>query len=312
MNLDIAEISGTLAGLFLIISVGFVTTKFKITSFSAVPTLSNILIRVALPCSMFVSMIKPYDPSFLTDGLTIMLVATILILIFIFLRILLVKILKIRQGNKGAWIMSSVFFNSGFIGFPIAYSLLGNSGLALATFLNIPLMIATLGIGYYLIQKDALCKTGQKPNIWRIIFSESNILVSIGLVCYIKEWAVPKVIFEPVSFMANMTTPLAMIVVGITLGSTKIGNVFKDKEIVSAIIARLIFFPAITFVFLKSFNFTNPMIPIVTMVLLATPSPAGGAAMTAANGGNEVLAAKITFMTSLLSMITITFWTALL
>ena len=312
MNFELGNIVVTLAGLFLIIGVSYIATKFKILSISASTTLSNLLMRIAFPCTMFVSMIRPFDPNFLTDGIIVIVITTILLFVFIALALFISKVTKIKPGNRGAFIMCGVFCNAGFIGYPIALSLMGSEGLSLAVILNLPLMVITLGIGCYLIQRDSLGNEKTKVNVKRLIFSEANILMVLGVIFYFKQWSVPEIIMTPLTYLSDLTTPLSLVVVGITLASAEVGSMLKDREVLIPAFLRLILFPSITYAFLSLFNFANPLVPAVILVLLATPSPGSGAALTQSNGGNAPLAAKITFLTSILSMVTLVFWILLI
>ena len=65
MNLGFGVVFTNLLGLFIMIGVGFASVKTKIVPPSTSATLSAILLKITLPCTIFISLAtKEYDPGF--------------------------------------------------------------------------------------------------------------------------------------------------------------------------------------------------------------------------------------------------------
>lgn len=311
MQLDIGEIFIILAGLFVIIGVGYLAAKTNVVSHSATPMLSSVLMRISLPCTIFTAMIRPYDPQFLTDGLIVMALCGGCMLVYIFLALWQVRLFHIPAQDAGAWVYTSVFFNAGFIGYPIALALFGEEGLSLSVILNVPLMVFCFSWGIYYVEKTAT-GTGQAPaKLWKALVTEANIALVLSMVCYVNQWTPPALILTPATYLANLTTPLSLLIVGISLAGANTQHLFQDKLVLLGTFNRLLLFPAITCGVLLWLNLDSLMLPALTMILLATPAPASAAAIIGSHGGNQALSAKITFLTSLLCMLTIPLWAML-
>ena len=55
-------------GLFLLIAVGFAAVRLNIVPASVSKPMSSLLMKITLPATVFISMIRPFDSSFLILG----------------------------------------------------------------------------------------------------------------------------------------------------------------------------------------------------------------------------------------------------
>ena len=137
--MSISVLFSNLVGLFLLIGVGFCAVRAKLVPGEATGAMTSMLMKITLPATVFSSMIRPFDQSFLWDALLMVGLAIGLHLGYIVLCRLALPVFRVPQGRRGMWMVCSIFCNNGFMGFPVAYALFGDEGLALAVMLGMPI-----------------------------------------------------------------------------------------------------------------------------------------------------------------------------
>ena len=66
-----------------------------------------------------------------------------------------------------------------------------------------------------------------------------------NIVIFLLQIPVPKVIFEPISYLAALNTPLPMIIIGYHLANSNILAGLKDLKLLFATVLKLVVFPII-------------------------------------------------------------------
>ena len=64
MQLNFFDVLSNLLGLFVLIAVGYAVTKGGLLPASVSGHFSKLLLKVTLPCTIFTSLLRAYDPSF--------------------------------------------------------------------------------------------------------------------------------------------------------------------------------------------------------------------------------------------------------
>lgn len=311
MQLNFFDVLSNLLGLFLLIAVGYGVVKGGILPSSVSAHFSKLLLKVTLPCTIFTSLLREYDPSFFKDVVTIIVIGLVLFPLNAFIAKALCRIARVPEGRRGVWAFCATFSNTGFMGFPIILALLGEEALALAATLNFSFNIVVYTLGGAMVYGDCPAVDGKKEklDLKSVLFTAINVSALLGLIFYFAQLPVPEALLKPATHLANMTTPLSMIVTGMNLSNRKLSQVFRDRDILTATTARLIAIPLITFAILTAVNlalpFGNPLILPVAFIIFSMPT-AGVAPMLAQTyGAEQEFAAGIVFMTSLFCIISI-------
>lgn len=303
MNLGFGVVFTNLLGLFIMIGVGFASVKAKIVPPSASPTLSAILLKITLPCTIFISLAtKEYDPGFSRDIFIVIAVGLLLFPMFSLISMLLSKPFGVKKERRGIWSFGASFCNNGFMGFPVALSLFGQEGLALAIVYNIPFNILVYTLGVWLVSSDV--KGDNKKLRWTdIVFTNINLAIVLSLVFYFGRIGLHTAISTPITHFSNITTPLSMFITGMALASGEGLELLKDRDAYTASLLRLFVYPLISLFILKAVPFPNPLIGPVLTIIMAMPAASITTVLAETYHGNRDLAAKIIFVTSLFSMI---------
>ncbi|MBQ3446900.1 MAG: AEC family transporter, partial [Synergistaceae bacterium] len=80
MNLDFFAVASNLVSLFVLIAAGYIAVKTGVLKPEASSHFSSLLLKITLPCTIFISLVqREYDPAFARDGI-ITIVAGIVVL----------------------------------------------------------------------------------------------------------------------------------------------------------------------------------------------------------------------------------------
>lgn len=317
MEVDIIVVFTSLIGLFLIMGVGFLSVKTKVIPASITSNLSNILLKVTLPATVFYSVVsKEYDPTFFKDGLVSMGLCLVIYLVEAGIALVLAKyVFHVQEGGRGVWAMTCTFCNNAFIGYPIIQALLGTDALALAAMYGLTINILTYSLGIWLIATDRKEKSGEKKEklgIRTVVLSNVNIALILGLIFFLGRISVPNFIMVPVTHFNNMTTPLSMFTTGAIMASSTIGNMFKDKDVYCAALVRLVLFPIMIITCLKMLPLAHSLVYYMVCVTMMMPSPAVSTILCDLYGGNRNLASKVVLFSSIACLVTIPIMTMLM
>ena len=304
--LDIWDVFSNLFELFLLIAVCYGVVRLHVLPPSATKMLSSLLMNVTLPATVFTSMVRPFDPAFISSGLLAVALGFGFYLLYAALSALLVRPFRVPQGKQGTWIFAATFSNNGFMGFPIALALFGEEGLALAVFLGIPFNILAYTLGSKLICMDRVTTGDTAPLSWRsILCTMANASTLLGLIFYAARIPVPVILESSLGYLSDVTTPLSMLITGMNLAGGNLVQILRDRDIFSACLLRLLLLPVVAWAILEHLPIQNSLILGVTLIILAMPSPSITALLAEAYDGNTQFAAGAVFLSSLLCLVTI-------
>ena len=334
MHLDFMVVFTNLLGLFLLIGAGFLAARLRILPKEASPYFSTLLIKITLPCTIFISLAtKEYDPAFIKDSLLTLGIGLVAFPAMQFLGSAAARLLRVPNGKRGIWAFGCAYPNTGFMGFPICLALFGAEGLALAVIYNITFNIYVYSIGAMAIAGDAPAsaanaetagaaasaaagpgvsgsaagKNGKagRPSLKKLLFTGINLSVLLSLIFYFGRIPVPGPAAIPLTHLSNITTPLSMLITGMAIGQSRGAELFSDRDAWSASAVRLLFCPLLIFAILSHLPIQNRMIVSVVSVIMGMPVPGVTTVLAEAYHGNLSMAAKLSLLTNMLSMLTI-------
>ena len=325
MHLDFMVVFSNLLGLFLLIGAGILAARLRILPKEASPYFSTLLLKITLPCTIFISLAtKEYDPSFIKDSLLTLGIGLIAFPAMQLLGSAGARLLRVPEGKRGIWAYCCAYPNTGFMGFPICLALFGAEGLALAVIYNITFNIYVYSIGAMAIAGDGAGDAGDaagaasasgsaggqgapagRPSLKKVLFTGINFSVLLSLIFYFGRIPVPGPAVIPLTHLSNITTPLSMLITGIAIGQSRGAELFSDRDAWTASAARLLICPLLRFAVLSHLPIRNRMIVSVVSVIMGMPVPGVTTVLAETYHGNLSMAAKLSLLTNLLSMVTI-------
>ncbi len=209
---------------------------------------------------------------------------------------------RCKPEDKGIYSFMTMFGNVGFMGIPVASSLFGSEAGLYAALLNIPFNILAYTLGIVLLSRSS--GDARKIN-WKLVLNVPMIvsLAAVVLLCLgVRLGGGP--VGRAVDMLGDMILPSSMIIIGASLGSQKLRDVFGDWRVYVFAPMRLIVVPVVLWAVLRLF--VRDSVFLGTMVLLGSMPVAAFATMLSIQyGGNVRMASKTVFVTTVLSVFTI-------
>ena len=210
------------------------------------------------------------------------------------------KIYRCKPGDKGIYSFMTIFGNVGFLGIPIARSILGETASLYAALLNIPfnLLAYTLGIAM-------LSSSGKKEPIqWKRLLNVPLIVSALCLVLLCFHVRLTGPLGQAVELLGDMILPGSMIIIGATLGRQNLKEVFGDLKVYLFAPMRLVVVPVVLWLILHLF--VKDAVFLGTMTLQgAMPVAAFATMLSIEYGGNVQMASKTVLVTTVLSVVTV-------
>ena len=239
------------------------------------PNLSRLIMNVALPASIFVSVMKylTLDKLIsLSGGLLYTFVAFILGYIVAYIAVML---FKVRPGRRGTMINTFVNANTIFIGLPLNVALFGDQALPYFLIYYITNTISTWTLGVYLMTSDS--KSGQSKKTSK--FDCKKLLPAplvgflVALLVLILRIPIPDFATNTLTYVGNIVTPLSLIYIGIVLAKAGLNTIAFDKDTIVTLVGRFILAPLIMLLVLKFFAPNMAAVEFKTfMIQSATPA----------------------------------------
>lgn len=244
------------------------------------PNLSRLIMNVALPASIFVSVMKylTLDKLIsLSGGLLYTFVAFILGYIVAYIAVIL---FKVRPGRRGTMINTFVNANTIFIGLPLNVALFGDQALPYFLIYYITNTISTWTLGVYLMTSDS--KSGQSKETtkfdWKKLLPAPLVGFLVALLFLILRISIPDFATNTLTYVGNIVTPLSLIYIGIVLAKAGLNTIAFDKDTIVTLVGRFILAPLTMLLVLKFFapnmataEFKTFMIQSATPALAVLP-----------------------------------------
>ncbi|MFA5527227.1 MAG: AEC family transporter [Peptostreptococcales bacterium] len=278
--------------LFGFIALGFICNKLGLLDTVSDKYFSGFLLKITLPASIIASAIGQDTENRMTAFYVLALAAGIFIFTPFFAAVFQ-KIFKTDDTYK----LMLTYPNLGFMGFPIMTALYGGLGSFYTSLFMIIFNLSVFSYGVSVLQKEAKLQLKKLLNPGIIAAVLAILIFNFAL-------PVPEVITKFLDTIGSITSPLAMITLGSTLGAVSITSVLKDRMLYIMSFTKLILLPFMVWLVLQFFV-KDPMILGICVILTSMPVASNVSMLCITYDGNKELAAKGTFMSTVFSLITI-------
>lgn len=288
-----------MAVLFSIVIVGYVLNKKGLINQEFNRQLSSFVINVSCPCLIISSVMTDTlpDSSLILPliGLSFATYAFLIIISFI-----LPRYMPIKREDEGFFSFMITFGNVGFIGYPVVASIFGNDAVFYASILNFPNTLLVFAIGTLFI-------TGNYKQLRfdpKVLYCPGLIAsyVSIIIVCF--NLHTPAPVSKTFTLLGDMTVPSALLIIGSAMAKIPAKKMLGSKGVYMMAFLRLLLIPLIVLYLCKLIGI-NPLISSINAIIIAMPVASFGTLFCIRYGRGEEVMAQGTFITTLLSVLTI-------
>lgn len=270
--------------------------------------LSHLIMNIALPASIFVSVMKylTFDKLLtLSEGLIYTFGAFVLTYISAYI---CVKLFNVRTGRRGTMINTFVNANTIFIGLPLNIALFGNEALPYFLIYYITNTISTWTLGIYLMTSDsksAKNKASSKFD-WKKLMPPPLVGFLVSLVFLIFKIPIPDFATSTLTYIGNIVTPLSLIYIGITLAKAGLKTIKFDRDTIITLIGRFILGPVVMFAILSLTAKNMPTDEFKTFVVQsAAPALAVLPILTSQGNGDVEFSTNVVTLSTILFIVVV-------
>lgn len=299
--MDFRLIFNQLLVLFSLMIVGYFLDKLKIIDQHTNKKLSSFVVNVSTPALIIAGMA---DPTLSGTSINLFEILSISILSYVFLFLLtffVPQLIKVPKSEYGIYKFMIMFSNVGFMGYPVITAIYGTEGIIYASIFNLPFNLLAFSLGVYFVSSHSEEK--MKFN-WKLFVNAGVVSVFIGLFFFITKIPLPMFVGDTITMVGDLTTPLAMLVIGASLANISIKAVFGNFRIYLFSFFKLIVFPIVLWLIFKQFPIDELLLGIA-VVIVGMPVAANAVMLSKEYNGNEVVASEGVFMTTLFCILTI-------
>lgn len=303
MNIGFLDVLVNVAVLLALAVPGFICRKAKLFGEGSVGTMSVILMYVCAPFLTITSFQgTPYSREILFNMLWTVLFSFVIQVLVYFIMLLVFRRSERPRAEKGVYTYACTFCNCGYMGIPLLVLL----GLSEAV-IYAAVFIAVFNILSWTLGVFAISGKREYISLKKAILNPPTVAlaVAIPLFCLgirIADFSAP--LYSGIEMLGNMTTPVAMIMLGVRLAEMSPREILGDKNSYLFSAVRLVVAPLLMFAILL-FLPLSPTLKTALFLIAAMPSASASVAFAEKFGGDTFIAAKMLLVTSVLSVLTI-------
>lgn len=285
--------------LYIIVALGFFCHKSGIYTEKASRLTTDLLFYIVTPAMIARSFLNIEFSKETLKGLGLAFLAA---MIFHGIGIVLSELVFCKTDVQKASIykFASVYGNVGYMVLPLAQSMLGAEGVFYCSAIVIPFNILSFTHGLKVMTKG---EKDSKISLKSLFLNPGFIGIAMGLPLFLLKVNLPQILYMPLSYVADLQTPLAMIMFGTYIASADIKKVFSDYRVFICMAIKLLAMPLLTVLSLRLLGFTGML--LVACTLSASAPTANNTVMFAAKFNKDTaLASSVTAFISLISIIT--------
>ncbi|MBR6973950.1 MAG: AEC family transporter [Bacteroidaceae bacterium] len=295
--------------LFAIVVVGYIAGKLGYMGETFDKRLSKVVIDITCPALILSSAMTGELP----DRRYILPLLGISVLTYALLTgvaLLLPRFLTKKKDDEGVIGFAMMFGNVGFMGYPIVASIFGHEAVFYAAVLNVVNTFTVFTIGTMLVvgknqSTVAEKEMSRKKMLRKVLYSTpmlSAYLTMLIVALEIKD--IPEFISQPLTMIGNITVPAALLIIGSSMSQLPLRALLGNGTIYATTLMRLAILPVGIHYLMTLLGFSSFVVGINTVVI-AMPVATYGTILCLRHGKDTTLITEVTFITTLLAMISI-------
>lgn len=287
--------------LFLIMIIGYVLRKCNVFDDASNVRFTRLIIYVSLPSQIVKAFASNQGIVSNQEVLFMFGMSALAYLLYAIIGVLFIVLFRVPKAKRGPYLFMMMFGNVGFMGMPLTEALLGEDALIYAVIFNVIFNLIVYSVGILMISK--------KDDDFRFpikkLLNMPLISAVISIILYFGKIQLPQVAIQSLDYMGNVTTPVAMLILGSTIAGMPWKELFDEWRIYIFTVFKLVVIPVVVILLLRFFPNMNPLIYGSLILLSATPVATNTTMLAIEYNGDQALASKGIFFTTLLCMLTI-------
>lgn len=299
--------AGVVLPLFLCMALGYGLRRLRLVNDPVLKGINRLVFQVFLPLLLFRNVLhtsigEVWNPKLLlwaAGGILLVFAAAML----------LVPLFEKDNRRRGALIQG--IFRSNFVlfGLPVTTALVGDGAA------GVPSLMAAVAIPLYNVLAVVILEfyRGGRPDVRNmlkgIVRNPLILATALGLLALLAGISLPPVLDKTLDNLAGVATPLALVGLGGTFTFRSVRG--SLRPLTAGLLGRLLLVPALTLGISIALGFREVEL-VSLMALFASPAAVSSFVMAGQMDSDDELAGQLVVIGSLLSVLTVFGWTALL
>ncbi len=244
---------GSIFPIIVMISIGYILKKRHWFHHTFSENVSKLITNVALPCSIFYSVLKYLNMEALKEVSNRLIFTFASVIIGYVAAFLVIKLVKMREGRRGVFYNAVVNANTIFIGLPLNMALFGEAASKYYLMYYITNTVSIWTLGYMLLASDPMENSGDAKGGFDLkkLLSPPLIAFVIAFAVLLSGIRVITPIVETTKYLGSVVTPLALLYIGIVLADAGLHSIRFDLDTNLALLGRFVFSSIVMIVLLK-------------------------------------------------------------
>ncbi len=296
-------VSGAVGQIFILGAMGYLLVKREFLTREGMDFLSRLVIKITLPAMIFSRLISEFKFDLKPQWWIFPLTSFAITLLGLLVGGIFVNLIKNNE-EKRQFLSLVAFQNSGYLPLCLVAALLSPKE---ASLMFIYIFLFLLGFNLLMWSLGVYCLSYKRNKKFELasLFSPPVLatIITIGLIAMGLDRFIPDVILKPLSMIGESTLPLAMLVVGGSLGLIKLRKV-KLKPIILVVLIKLLILPLVGLLFIWRSPFPQ-MFSLLLIIQLAMPSATSLSLIITHYKKEDLLISQGVLFTHLFSLVTI-------
>lgn len=291
-----------MATLFAIVIVGYLAGKLNYMGGEFDRKLSSLVINWTCPALILSSAMTGElpDRKFILPLLAISVVTYVVLTGLAFW---LPRYVTRRCEDEGVVGFAMMFGNVGFMGYPVVASIFGHEAVFYAAVLNVINTFAVFTVGTILITGKGEVEGHHFQK--KVLYSTPMLSAYLTmLIVALEVDNIPDYISQPLTMIGNITVPAALLIIGSSMSQLPLKALMGNTTVYVTTILRLGVVP-VSMYFLCSLLGFDAYVVNINTVVIAMPVATYGTILCLRHNRDTTLMSEVTFITTILSMITI-------
>lgn len=249
--------------LFLLMGVGYAANRLHIMNKESERLFSRVLVNLICPALILSSVTTSGR---LDSGWVLLRIFGAAVGYFVILPVvarLLARFLRAPAAHRAEYESMLIYSNLGFMGIPVIGAVLGSDAILYISIFMAVFNVSVFSYGTILLQPKAQ-SSGRMP--LNKMINPGTVSAAAALVLYALGLQLPDLIYEPISLLGSVTTPLAMLVVGSSLAAQPLRSMLRETSMLAFAACRLLLLPLLTLAVCRLFIVDPLLLGTITLV----------------------------------------------
>ena len=285
-----------------LVAVGYAAGKLGYLGGDFDRQLSRLVINITCPALILSSAMTGTLPDrrYILPLLAISVVTYVVLAAVAFL---LPRYLTHKKDDEGAIGFALMFGNVGFMGYPVVASIFGYEAVFYAAVLNVVNTFTVFTVGTILITGKS--EVGKARFEKKVLYSTPMLSAYLTMLIVALEIDnIPGAVSQPLTMLGNITVPAALLIIGSSMSQLPLRSLIGNMTVYLTTALRLVVLPLGVYYLTKMLGFPDFVVNINTVVI-AMPVATYGTILCLKYEKDTTMITEATFITTLLSMLTI-------